>query len=49
MKFRRGEGVVTAIAEVYNRHIYMDEMREAIDKWEDFLLRVLRASQKVAA
>ena len=45
----RGEGVVTAIAEVYNRHIYMDEMREAIDKWEDFLRRVLRGSQKVAA
>jgi hypothetical protein len=27
-------GVITAVADVYNRALYMDEMREAITKWE---------------
>ena len=37
----RGEGVVTAIAEVYNRHIYMDEMREAIDNLVNHLFGLI--------
>ena len=27
------QGVITAVADVYNRALYMDEMREAIEKW----------------
>lgn len=30
-------GVITAVADVYNRALYMDEMREAIMKWEHYL------------
>ena len=34
-------GVVSAIAEVYNRHAYLPEMREAIEKWEVYLTSLL--------
>jgi integrase len=36
-------GTITAVAEVYNRHHYLDEMREAIHKWEKRLNSLLRA------
>ena len=35
------QGVITAVADVYNRAIYMDEMREAIGKWEARLSALL--------
>lgn len=35
------QGVITAVADVYNRALYMDEMREAIEKWEDKLATIL--------
>lgn len=28
------QGVITAVADVYNRALYMDEMRDAIEEWE---------------
>ena len=28
------EGVLSAVAEVYNRYAYLDEMREAMSEWE---------------
>lgn len=37
---RTGQGV-SAVAEVYNRHAYMDEMRDAISKWETRLAALL--------
>jgi len=30
----RTDGTVSAVAEVYNRHLYVDEMREAVKVWE---------------
>ncbi|MEX2375459.1 MAG: tyrosine-type recombinase/integrase, partial [Dehalococcoidia bacterium] len=30
-------GTVSGVAAIYNRHTYMDEMREAITKWEAWL------------
>ena len=30
-------GTQSPIAQVYNRHAYMDEMRDAVLKWEDYL------------
>jgi integrase len=33
----RTDGTVSAVAEVYNRHLYLDEMREAIKVWEAYL------------
>jgi integrase len=36
------QGVITAVADVYNRALYLDEMREAIEqKWEPFLQDLL--------
>jgi hypothetical protein len=36
------QGVITAVAEVYNRALYLDEMRHAIErKWEPFLQKLL--------
>jgi integrase len=37
-------GAVTAIAEVYNRYLYLDEMRAAIDAWENHLASLLAAA-----
>ena len=34
-------GVVSAVAEVYNRHLYIEEMRDAIVAWEHWLLEVV--------
>jgi integrase len=36
------EGVVTAVAAVYNRHRYLDEMREAVGTWEVKLTQLVR-------
>jgi integrase len=41
----QADGVVTAVAEIYNRHLYLEEMREAIAKWEAFLTSLLAAQQ----
>jgi integrase len=35
-------GVITAVAEVYNRHHYLDEMREAVCRWEQRLTPLLQ-------
>jgi integrase len=37
-------GVITAVADAYNRALYMDEMREAIAKWENYLSALLKKS-----
>ena len=41
------EGVLTAVAEVYNTYAYVPEMREAIARWEAHLGSLLRL-QKAA-
>jgi integrase len=41
------DGIVSAVAEVYNRHLYLEEMREAIAKWEAFLGSLLASQQNV--
>ena len=45
----RTDGVVSAVAEIYNRATYMPEMREAIDKWEKYLSSLLAKSQQARA
>lgn len=35
------QGVITAVADVYNRALYMDEMREAVGLWETRLTTLL--------
>jgi integrase len=38
----KAQGIITAVADVYNRALYMDEMRSAIEeKWEPFLTSLL--------
>ena len=34
-------GEISAVAAIYNRHLYLDEMREAIQKWETHLASLL--------
>jgi integrase len=44
-------GMVSAVAEVYNRHHYMPEMREAVQTWETHLASIIvqnKALSKVA-
>jgi integrase len=41
------DGIVSAVAEVYNRHLYLEEMREAVGKWEAFLGSLLASQQNV--
>jgi integrase len=36
------DGTVSAVAEIYNRHLYMNEMREAIKTWETRLRSLLK-------
>jgi integrase len=36
-------GELSAVAEVYNRHLYLDEMREAINQWEHHILGTISA------
>jgi len=35
-------GVITAVADVYNRALYMDEMRDAVAKWEHRLTALIK-------
>jgi integrase len=42
-------GELSAVAEVYNRHLYIDEMREAVQLWEHHLTSLLQASDRKAA
>lgn len=37
----KAAGVITAVADVYNRALYMDEMREAVGTWERQLQNLL--------
>ena len=37
----RTQGVISAVAEVYNRWAYLPEMREAVEKWEGYLISLL--------
>jgi hypothetical protein len=43
------DGMVSAVAEVYNRHRYLPEMREAVDKWEKHLTSLLAADASTKA
>ena len=38
----KAQGVITAVADVYNRALYMDEMRDAISRWESRLSTLLQ-------
>jgi integrase len=38
------DGLVTAVAEIYNRHLYIKEMRAAIKVWETNLGRLLQSA-----
>ena len=38
-------GEISAVAAVYNRHLYLDEMREAVEKWEARLASLLAVQQ----
>ena len=38
-------GAITAVAEVYNRYLYIDEMRDAISKWEERLASLMLVPQ----
>lgn len=35
------DGIVSAVAEVYNRAAYMNEMREAVQLWEKYLTALI--------
>jgi integrase len=37
-------GQISGVAAIYNRHAYLDEMRQAIEKWEDRLATLLSRS-----
>jgi hypothetical protein len=39
------DGIVSAVAEIYNRAAYMPEMREAMGKWEARLIAILKHSE----
>jgi len=38
-------GEISAVAAVYNRHQYLDEMREAVLSWEGHLALLLKTSE----
>jgi integrase len=42
-------GEISAVAAVYNRHQYLDEMREAVERWERYLLSLLNQAKKEIA
>jgi hypothetical protein len=42
----RTEGVVSAVAEVYTRHAYLDDMRDAIAKWETQLASFIKLQSR---
>ena len=39
------DGIVSAVAEVYNRATYLPEMREAISRWEAYISALLAAHE----
>jgi integrase len=39
------DGIVSAVAEVYNRATYLPEMREAITRWEAYMAALLTAHE----
>jgi integrase len=41
-------GEISAVAEVYNRHLYIEEMREAVEKWEQYLSAFLEGPKAAA-
>jgi integrase len=41
----RTQGVISAVAEVYNRWAYLPEMREAVEKWQEYLSTLLERSE----
>jgi integrase len=36
-------GTISGVAAIYNRHAYMDEMRDAVSKWENYLTSLLKS------
>lgn len=42
-------GEISAVAAVYNRHQYLDEMREAVELWERHLAALLQSQAQKAA
>jgi integrase len=38
------DGMVSAVADIYNRHLYLDEMRNAIEAWEKRLGALVRTA-----
>jgi integrase len=43
------DSIVSAVAAVYNRHAYLDEMRSAIDIWENYLAKLVTIKDQLAA
>ena len=41
-------GTISGVAAIYNRHAYMAEMREAIQKWEKYLAVLINPLRRVA-
>jgi integrase len=41
------EGILSAVAEVYNRYAYLDEMREAVTKWERHIGSLLADQERL--
>jgi hypothetical protein len=41
-------GEISAVAAVYNPHQYLDEMREAVEKWEQYLAHLLKQAINLA-
>jgi hypothetical protein len=42
-------GEISAVAAIYNRHSYLEEMREAIEKWENYLTAKLASVDEAEA
>jgi hypothetical protein len=42
-------GEISAVAAVYNRHQYLDEMREAVERWESCMIMLLKSSERKVA
>src|SRR5262249_17240499 len=42
------DGIVSTVAEVYNRAAYMPEMRDAIARWEQYLIALLAKANREA-
>jgi hypothetical protein len=40
-------GTLSPIAQVYNRYNYMEEMRDAVQRWQDFLQTLLSNKESI--